>query len=697
MKIAKLLGTCLCLCFTLILAPASNAQVAPVPQIMIVGSSGAWYSMAVSSVEPDPITGTAAPCTGATTLTTTPTNFWTQKNGTASPVVVGGLDSRPSTPHEGGNVWVSWNAAAASNPYGANPVVCAYLSVDSVVGQRMLFGTASGATGSLILDATEAAAGTAQGGIPCAGPGKVGAKAVPQFDDSLNTLPCPVWNILVSHAAFNGAATDIRPEDALFANSRALAPCGTVTTPVPCGSDTGKNGLGYGPYPTGVAVNSSFDGTSANVIAYNITGNDPISTADTVTPGATLQIGAYPIMIFANTTKTTNPGDFGSLIPTNINSHVAGQVFSASSTPGGLGQALVAGGAFRTSDVTGSLTVAGQPMNIVVREPVSGTFNTFEWQLVRDQGFYRSQEWGVDPADNIGTDAANCTARPVVANCGNPYFHILPASASRRRAIGTGQLVNAVGGKSSTAPPTCTQTAPYTGGPLGGLPNGIGYAFWSFATYADACVHADLHYLQIDGVDPLFADPSFDPNGPGVFPTCTTPGLTCQAVPFTNIVNGAYRSWNIIRMVMKNTYTNPASGPSVPALVLAAQDQAHSTIPDFVPFVYCTSASSGCTPASVNLSQPLWITPPTGVTVGLAAFRSHLADPCTPVTTTVTICPQSGTTLTNFAINGTNQTPFFGLPNWSENEGDMYGASLTVTSDVDSLADFSGQQGDLVQ
>jgi hypothetical protein len=67
------------------------------------------------------------------------------------------------------------------------------------------------------------------------------------------------------------------------------------------------------------------------------------------------------------------------------------------------------------------------------------------------------------------------------------------------------------------------------------------------------------------------------------------------------------------------------------------------------------------------------------------------------VTTTVTICPQSGTTLTNFAINGTNQAPIFGLPDWSENEGDMYGAALTVQSDVDSLSDFSGQQGDLVQ
>jgi hypothetical protein len=515
---------------------------------------------------------------------------------------------------------------------------------------------------------------------------------VPQFDDSLNFLPCSVWNILAGHPTFNGAATDIRPEDALFGNSRALAPCGTVTTPIACGTDTTKNGLGYGPYPTGVAVNSSWDATASNVIAYNITGNDPISTADTVTPGAVIQIGAYPMMIFANTFKTTNPGDFGSLIPTNILSHVVGQVFSASTTPGGLGQALVAAGAFRTSDVTGSLTVAGQPMNIVVREPTSGTFNTFEWQLVRDQGFYRSQEWGVDPADNIGTDAANCTARPVVADCGNPYFQTLLAGATRRRAVGTGQLVNIVGGKSSTTTP-CTPAAPFNNG----LANGIGYAFWSFATYADACVHADLHYLQVDGVDPLFPSPSADPNGPGVFPTCTTPGLTCQAVPFTNMVNGAYRSWNIIRMVMKKTYTNPASGPSVPALVLAAQDQAHSTIPDFVPFVYCTSASSGCTPASVNLAQPLWITPPTGVTVGLTAFRSHLADPCTPVTTTVTICPQTGTTLTNFALNGTNQTPFFGLPDWSENEGDMFGAVLTVTSDVDSLSDFSGQQGGLVQ
>jgi hypothetical protein len=695
MKIAKLLGTCLCLCFTLILAPTSRATVTPTPQIVIVGSSGAWYSMAVSSVEPDSITAAAAPCTGATSPTTTPTTFWSQKNTAVSPAPpnVGAMDSRPATPVEGGNVWVSWNADAAATPYGPSPIVCAYLSVDSVVGQRMLFGTASGTTGSLVLGAAEPAAGPAPvGGVACAGPGLAGAKAVPQFDDHLNFLPCPVWNILVSHPLFNGAATDIRPEDALFANSRALAPCGTPAVPIPCGPDTTKNGLGYGPYPTGVAVNSSWDSSSAKVIAYNITGNDPISTADTVTPGATLQIGAYPVMLFANTTVTTNTGDFGTTVPTNILSHIAGQVFAASTTPGGLGQALVAGGAFRTSDVTGSLTIPGQPMNIVIREPVSGTFNTMEWQLVRDQGYYRSQEWGVDPADNIGTDAAHCTARPVVADCGNPYFQILLGGATRRRAIGTGQLVNIVGGKSSTSP-ACTPSAPFGTG----LSNGIGYAFWSFATYADSCVHADLKYLQLDGVDPLWSSYAANPHGGGVFPVCTTPGLTCDMVPFTNMVNGSYRAWNIIRMVMKNTYTNPAFGPSVPALVLAAQDQAHTTIPDFVPFVYCTSSTSGCAPAKVDLAQTFWIDAPTGVTVGLTAFRSHLADPCTPVTVAITICPQTGTTLTNFALNGTNQAPFFGLPPWTENEGDMYGAVFTVTSDVDSLTDFSGQQGGIVQ
>jgi hypothetical protein len=495
-----------------------------------------------------------------------------------------------------------------------------------------------------------------------------------------------VWNMLNSHPTFNGAATDIRPEDALFANSRALSPCGGPVTPVPCGPDQDKSGLGYGPYPLGVAVQSAWDATNSNVIAYNITGNDPIS-GSAVTGGAVLQIGAYPIMIFANTTKTTNTGDFGVTVPTNIDSHVAGQVFSASSTPGGLGQALAIGGSFRTSDVTGSLTIPGQPMNIAIRENDSGTFNTFEWQIVRNQGFFRSQEKGIDPADNIGTDAAHCTARPVVADCGNPYYQILPGGATRSRVIGTGQMVNEVGGKAATG----------GGCSPAGLPNGIGYAFWSFATYADSCAHANLKYLQLDGVDPLWTSYAANPHGAGVFPICTTPGLTCDAVPFTNMLSGSYRSWNIIRMVMKNTYVAPAAGPSVPALVLAAQDQAHLTIPDFVPFVYCTSASSGCTPGAVNLAQPLWITPPTGVTVGLPVFRSHLADPCVAVTTTVTVCPQTGTGITNSVLNGTNQAPFFGLPDWSENEGDMYGAIFTVESDVDSLADFSGQQAVIVQ
>jgi hypothetical protein len=688
MKIAKLLGTCLTLCLaTTILAPKSNAANPPAPQIVLVGSSGAWYSMAVSSVEPDPITLAASPCTGATATTSTPTNFWTQKNGTASPVLIGGLDSRALTPHEGGNVWISWNNDATLVPYGPNPIVCAYLSVDSVVGQRMLFGTHGGATGSLILDASEPAVGVqptcnpgpVSCGVPCptgVALGKVGAKAVPQFNDSANTLPCTVWNILNSTPTFNGAATDIRPEDALFANSRALVPCTGA-----CGTDVSKTGLGYGPYPTGIAVQSAIDATSANVLAYNLTGNDPISTADTVTPGAVIQIGAYPIIIFANVTATTNPGDFGNAagMPTNILSHVFGEVFSSTSL----------GGASRTSDVTGSLTVAGQPMNILSREPVSGTWNTVEWQLVRNQGFFHSQEEGVDPANST---APACTPRPVVANCGDPFFMSYPDGATRRRTIGTGQEVGVAGGKSSTALPTCTGTPPYTGIPGTGIPNSIGYAFWSFATFADACVHADLHYLQLDGVDPLFSSYSANPT-PGVLPTCTA--IPCTALTMPNVVNGNYRAWNIIRMVMKNTYVAPASGPSVPALVLAAQNQAHVNIPDFVPFVYCAVAS--CTPATVNTTQPLWVTAPTGVTSGLTAFRSHFTSPCQTVATGVTVCPQMGNSAGNLAIDGTNQTAFFAFPPWSENEADMAGAVLTVTSDVDSLSDFGASQLDLIQ
>lgn len=650
MKMSKMWFMPLCLVAALFVASTCYGQA---PQIVIVGSSGAFNSMAVSAVSPDKqqTPNVAAPCNPDLLAA----NFWTIKSGgttnkSTPPVKVfaEGIDARGgSIPVEKGNLWVTWDNSTTPT------IVCAYLSVDSVVGQRLFFGTGGSpaGNGTISLDPTI----PVNDPVNCpSGQGLLGAGAVPFISDSANTLPCPVFNIL-NGAHFNGAATDIRPEDAVFATVRALLPCSGS-----CATDHVKSGEGYGPFPTGQAVQSAFSATSAQVIAYNTSGTDPISSA-TVEPGAVLQIGAYPVMVFANTTKTTNTGDFGSTIPTDILSHVISDVWFGAST--------------RTSDVTGSLSVTGQPMAVLEREAVSGTFNTFEWQVVRNKGIVQTQENLVDPTDNLSTDTTNC-AQPMnlALNCGNPFNHVDGHSgATRSRVIGTGEMVSTAGGSASGSPPVCST----------GLQNSVGYAFWTFSTFANSCVRANLRYLQVDGVDPLFASYSANPVGAGQFPTCsgTIGSISCTSVPFTHLVNGDYRTWTIIRMVVASNYTAPASGPSVPALVLAAQDQAASTIPDFVPFVFCPSGGT-CSPAVVNSSKPEGFNPPTGVQTGLLAFRSHYAFPSIPVGGGVSVSPSTGS-----PINGTNQATVGPFAAYSENGGDMAGAIFSVKSDIDFLAD----------
>ena len=60
------------------------------------------------------------------------TNIWTQKSSSSNPI--GGVDQRPGgAPIQTGNIWIIWNNSTPTN-------VCAYLTVDSAVGDEMFFG-----------------------------------------------------------------------------------------------------------------------------------------------------------------------------------------------------------------------------------------------------------------------------------------------------------------------------------------------------------------------------------------------------------------------------------------------------------------------------------------------------------------------------------------------------------------------------
>jgi ABC-type phosphate transport system substrate-binding protein len=546
------------------------------PQVVGVGSSALFPSVSIAMVQGDPIIdpGSTTGYCGK--------NLWTAGSGIAS-----GIDARSGgIPAEGGNVAIVWDTDPPTQ-------VCAYLSVDSIVGQRLFLGqTTSNQNATLSL--TSAALTTA------------GANKVSFLKDTATAgLPASVFAI-ANGAHFNVAFTDIRPEDGQIAYNRAA--CALLS------GDPGKSCMGYGPIGSvGTAVDSSYSQTSAQVVAYSISGTDPFSGA-TIPAFKTIPIGADPVMVIVNTADTS-AGGLGGTSPTfsNINGHSLAAIYG-----GSLGQ---------TADILGG--GGTQVLHIVEREPVSGTYNTFEWQLVhaRDGDTDNAQESGNNPTPaGCFTPPLTATFVPPTTACGNPMNNAGPVGSFRTRAIGTGEMVSAINSTNN--------------------PDSLGYAFWSLGTFGGK---TGLKYLTLDGVDPIF--PAYTN---GVIPNCTgffntTPAFSCTgSVPsLSNTALGNYRVWSVVRAVIFASYVTPASGPSVPGLILAAQDQAKTNIPDFVPFHFCTTSS--CSVASGPFTS------------GLPVFRSHYN--------------ASGIS----ANNGTNASFGTGI----EGGGDMAGAIFPVKADVD--------------
>lgn len=560
MKISKLFATPLALAGALLFASTCFGQITP--QIVAVGSSGAFGAAGVAAVVADPITSAAPPCG---------TNFWTGNTNVAS-----GLDGRSAgIPAEPGKIWVAWNGNGTS---GSTTIICAYLSVDSIVGQRLFFSqhqsTITGGQVNGVLQLSSSAVGAAGSGL------------ISYVSDNA-TMTSFVQQSL-NGQQFNVAFTDIRPEDAQYFNVRAQ--CSPADANAQC--------LGYGPFPVGTAVQSAYSintatglQNSSQVVQYNINGDDPISQYP-IPAFTTLQVGAQAMMHVVNVSDA-GTGGFGSLLPTNINSHVLATIYA-----GFLGL---------TTDVTGTKGVTGKPLHVMLREPTSGTMNTFEWQIVRAKGVDLSQEFGIQFGTRANCATFTSSPNPPTFNtpttsgpCTNPLYLPGPDGSFRARTIGSGEEVNAVNSANN--------------------PNAIGYAFWSFANFGGK---ANLRYLKLDGVDPLSLA-TFT----GAFPTCTGTanvgaGLVCQATPLTNIQQGNYRNWNVLRATIYNSYTAPATGPSVQAFIQSAQDSAQKTVFDFLPTTYCANAACSSTIDNLPVFKSHYVLPAQGIN---AANGNHGAE-----------------------------------------------------------------------
>ena len=472
------------------------------------------------------------------------------------------VDSRNnSIPVEAGNFFVAWDSA--TNPM----TVWSYLSVDTIVGQRLFFAV------------PRAQQQVDSGALSAAGQDLVPAAILlnrqtnaTQADETTG-IPSAVLSAV--QTVFTAAISDVRPEDAKFEVNRILATF-----------NVNGNGLGYGTPGNATCFQGSDSWTvSANLgcpiygtwggrsvpVQYAITGTDPFSHSP-AWKYKTIEVGAEPIIFMYNASNANGLGVLGpdgNVAFKNLNRFTAAYAFN-----GTLG---------RAQDLDPSLTVALQgissnpPFFPILREPLSGTMTTTEFNVFRTTETLKnipnaaSQETGVNLANA-------CTLN---VNCPDPLYLPGPGSSIRYRAIGTGAEIGGVKGVGGIK-----QTA-----------DGIGYAFFSFGNVNPIGGTSGVgRYVTLDGVDPFnlgYGSYTFDSvtYAPGQLPLCSAPCILAGGTSLPNVRNGSYGAWSIIRAVTDATGVNATN---TQALVTAAQNEVNNTTADFVPFV-CTDTTGLCT------------------------------------------------------------------------------------------------------
>jgi len=485
----------------LVIAPAANAVTV---KVIAAGSSAQWQVDAIAAAN-------------AATLGGVNSHHYTVKGKCPSTANCGQIfDVRPGVNHaEGGSLWVVWNNAQTE--------VWAYLSVDSVVGMRAFF---SNPRAQLQIDSGTETSGSAQNLISYAlfkygDTGTCGPNGVQESTCDASALPTAIYNAL-NNQAITAGISDVRPEDAKFAQVR-----------INSALTANLSGLGYTGTPTGIPVESAFSSSTATPIVFNIYGTDPV-TGNSIPPFTVYEVGASPITIIDNRTDTSGLGS-------GVSDVTQAQL-----------QTLLSGTTCNMSVFAGSASVAVNP---VLREPLSGTMNTYEFtnmtSPVGSTAFVNSQE------TNVGQPTPGTAANPLNMTCVN-------GPGVRYRGIGTGEIVGAVfNGNGSSF--------------FNGV-DAIGYTFFSYGNVSKLAGSASYGYLTLNGVDPLIGQPGYVQ---GQLPVCALPCPAKPGTTFKHLRDGTYRSWSVLRAVTDRSGVNKTN---LDALVIAAQNNINKTVPDFVPF-----------------------------------------------------------------------------------------------------------------
>jgi hypothetical protein len=446
---------------------------------------------------------------------------WSGNNSASAGNVVAATDTSSGTSEsDAGNAWVAWTTGSGgtcTSP-ASDAAVYAYLQTDSVVGDRCLFNANNFSPAKCTIAYPTTAVAPA---------GLILGVA------NEHALPTSISAALNS-ATVNAAGTDIRPEDALFATARATNGHGNCGTAIVSGSQ--YLGLGYN---NGDNIVSSF-GTAPSVFhAINFTLPTKSGNNYAVTP-----VGATPILVVVNG-QTTRSG-FGAHSFSNIQSQTLAELLD-----GTLSLTGEAGG--------GS---GGNPVTVLLREPLSGTYNTMEYNVPNRLNIPGS---GGAPAQfgtsqDVGHNQA--AAQQACDTSHNPIMTLNVGTAGgghRRRAIGTGQELSEVIDATNA--------------------DVLGYGFWSVANFAGFTSSAapNARYLTVDGVDPLITTSS---NHNGNIPLTGTTDL--ENVTLSHVADGSYPIWSLLRFV-----TFGATAPTaVTDLSTAAQEFVSegttTSRPDFV-------------------------------------------------------------------------------------------------------------------
>ena len=489
------------------LLPASlQAQVTPL--FVGAGSSALFNTLGFAAFEVGP-----APFD----YTLIGPNHWTYKSPSTSPTVyihdnrTGGSVTIANEP---ANIWVAWNADAVASPLGPNPKVALYLQVDSTVGVRAAFAVPSTTVGITL------PAGTA------------GQNLIPNTTNPDTALPAAILAD-INGAAINIAGADIRPEDAKFATTRTLTALGAN---VSGGTSilSQVTGLGYGGFSgpsVGYPIVSAKSGAIANPVDFALYGKDPISGQNAVAYFKTYNLGAGPVVVIGNVSNSGS-GHLGDVanIGTNIDSWTLSGFLDGSFS--------------RTRDIPANSGLASVPVRTWLREPLSGTYNTLEFNVPNTFQKFSTQEKGIT---SVGAGATQ-----------NPLNDTYATGGGRSRAVGTGDEVSAVQGAVDS----------------------LGYTFWGYGNLPLSKVGPNssptIKYFTVDGVDPLYGPNNPNTQGTGIIPVVS--GTTYPPLVFPNILNGSYPIWTTFRLVQTPT----ANAAEVQAFVNSAQAQAYK-IYDFIP------------------------------------------------------------------------------------------------------------------